>query len=49
MLSSDMTTIADASPTREVLCLTEAGYRFLAAALDKGMLIDAGVLSPEEE
>lgn len=49
MLSSDMVTVVDASPTREILCLTEGGYRFLVGGLDKRMLIDAGVLSPDEE
>lgn len=49
MLSSDMVTVVDASPTRELLCLTEGGYRFLLGAVDKAMLVDAGVLSPDEE
>lgn len=49
LLSSDMVTVVDASPTREILRLTEGGYRFLVGELDKRMLIDAGVLSPDEE
>jgi hypothetical protein len=49
MLSSDMVTIADASPTREILRLTEGGFGFIANELDTRMLVDAGVLSPDEE
>jgi hypothetical protein len=49
LLSSDMVTVVDASPTREILRLTEGGYRFLVGKLDRRMLIDAGVLSPDEE
>lgn len=49
MLSSDMLTVADSSPTRETLRLTEGGYRFRLTELDKGMLVDAGVLSPDDE
>lgn len=48
LLSSDMVTVVDGPPTREILCLTEGGYRFLVGGLDKRMLIDAGVLSPDE-
>jgi hypothetical protein len=49
MLSSEMVTVADASPTREILRLTEGGFRFIVTDLDTGMLVDADVFRPEEQ
>jgi hypothetical protein len=47
MLSSEMVTLADETPTFEKLCLTERGFRYILEALELSMLIDAGVLSPD--
>jgi hypothetical protein len=49
MLSSDMVTVEDASPTYEILRLTAGGFHFMVTELDTGLLVDAGGLSPEEE
>lgn len=48
MLSSDMVTVADATPTYEILRLTEGGFRFIVTEMERSILIDAGVLSPDE-
>lgn len=48
MLSSDMVTVADATPTYEVLRLTEGGFRFIVSEMDTSILVDAGVLSPDK-
>ena len=48
MLSSDMVTIADATPTYEILRLTGGGLRYIITEIDTSLLIDAGVLSPRE-
>jgi hypothetical protein len=46
MISSGMITLADATPTLEVLRLTGSGFAFLISQFDKAVMIDAGVLAP---
>lgn len=48
MLSSRMVTLADDKPTEEILRLTEAGFRYLVENIDSNLLVEAGILSPEE-
>lgn len=48
MLVSGMVTIDDATPGREVLRLTDAGFAFLTSELNPAKLIDAGVLEPKD-
>jgi hypothetical protein len=48
MLSSGMVTLADATPTHEILLLTENGYRFILRESDHELLVDAGVLLPKQ-
>jgi hypothetical protein len=47
MLCSGMVTVADATPTYEILHLTEGGFRFIVSEVDTDILIDAGLLSPD--
>jgi hypothetical protein len=49
MLSSDMVVLADETPTKEVMKLTHAGYKYVVRELGAPFLIDAGILSPEFE
>lgn len=46
MLSSDMVTLADDTPTPEILRLTDVGFRYVLSALGRDILVDAGVLTP---
>jgi hypothetical protein len=49
MLSSNMVTLADNTPTREIFSLTTQGFHYLLRELGAPFLVDAGVLSPELE
>lgn len=48
ILSSKMADLADEAPGRKVFRLTEAGFKFLAGSMGRDLLIDAGVLQPDE-
>jgi uncharacterized protein len=49
LLSSGMVELADVTPTREILRLTEGGFRYMVRELGADFLIDAGILSPDME
>jgi hypothetical protein len=46
ILSSQMASLADETPGREVFLLTAAGFDYLVASIDVDLLVDAGVLVP---
>ena len=49
MMSNGMITLADNTHTYEVLRLSDEGFKYIIATFDPSGLIDAGVLSPENE
>jgi uncharacterized protein len=49
MLSSDMVVLADPTPTKETLSLTDKGFRYMVQELGASFLVDAGVLSPDSD
>lgn len=46
MMSNGMITLADETPTREMLRLTDAGFKYVIRQFDASLLMDAGVLAP---
>lgn len=46
VLSSRMAELADSSPGSEVFRLTDAGFRFITSAIDRELLLSAGILLP---
>lgn len=49
MVSNGMITIAENTRTYEILRLTKNGFNYILSAFEKSMLVDAGILMPDQE
>ncbi len=47
MVSNGMIEVSDATETREILKLTDAGYEFVIREFGKATLVDAGIHAPD--